>query len=496
MKTYITKPTSIKKSQIMTSGFSLSGKDYRFLKNNSRTNLISNYILKSYSGKEIGSEAYMLKSKHRFLKTVNLGKNFTLETSKFEYCKPINKVYPKFGDILIAKDGGGDGLGESSIYNLDNKEKIDSVSAGIIGIRVEESLKHYIFGLLKTRHFKEFIDLNTPQGSTIRHSKKIALDYQIPFPTTANHPEPQQVQDLVSVLVQNIIDKEEQIKAKNALIDQLIEAELKDNQKDNTFTYKLPKISEIKREGRMDTGLYEEKFKRKFNPILNYVHGTKTLAELKFTTKKGPNLAVSVIGQSYYSKNKKTIEFQKLILSKNVDDSGGIRSVQYIGNLKKLPIVEDGDFMLFARGDIGKVLFVDENLAGSTSNFDVFFISSKKPLHIKLYSMLFLKYLRNIKFWGLYAVQGSAAPSLTDYHLKLVKIPSFPELKQQEIANEYYNIVEPNQNLTLENYLELEKQRNLKLGIFQLNMEIFDLRDKLEDLVDRIVNEQPIGINF
>jgi len=44
--------------------------------------------------------------------------------------------------------------------------------------------------------------------------------------------------------------------------------------------------------------------------------------------------------------------------------------------------------------------------------------------------------------------------------------------------------------------LEKEKARNEKLGIFQLNMEIFDLRETLENLVYKIVMEEKIKIEF
>ena len=75
-------------------------------------------------------------------------------------------------------------------------------------------------------------------------------------------------------------------------------------------------------------------------------------------------------------------------------------------------------------------------------------------------------------------------------------IPNFPDLKQQEIAKEYYNKIDKNQNLTLESYLEKETTRNQQIGIFQLNMEIFSLREKLEDLIDKIINDSPIEISW
>ena len=44
--------------------------------------------------------------------------------------------------------------------------------------------------------------------------------------------------------------------------------------------------------------------------------------------------------------------------------------------------------------------------------------------------------------------------------------------------------------------LEKEKIRNREIGIYQLNMEIFSLREQLEDLVHKIVMEEKIELRF
>jgi restriction endonuclease S subunit len=257
MKSYTIPVKSISKfSNTDFSLYSFSARDYRqlLLENTNTVKLKDLLEYKEKVGKEIGSEAYMNKSKYRFLKTVNISSNFLLDESSIEFCRPENKIFPKKNEILIAKDGGGNGLGEVSLYPHENKENIDSLSAGIIAIKVKEEKRNYVFGFLKSQHFKDFVDLNTAQGSTIRHSKLVALDYEIPFPTTKNNPNPEQVENLVSLIVQNIIDKEEQIKLKNKRIDELIEKELKENQKAGSFSYNYPRISEIvDREFRLDT---------------------------------------------------------------------------------------------------------------------------------------------------------------------------------------------------------------------------------------------------
>ena len=83
----------------------------------------------------------------------------------------------------------------------------------------------------------------------------------------------------------------------------------------------------------------------------------------------------------------------------------------------------------------------------------------------------------------------------SDQFLK-IPLPNFTDSKQQEIAKEYYNKIDKNQNLTLENFLQKETARNQQIGIFQLNMEIFTLREKLEDVIDKIINDLPIEINL
>lgn len=211
MQSYITKPKSVKRKEIVGRGWSFSTRDYRFLYEKSNNVMMLQGFLKekAKTGREIGSESYMKKSQYRFLKTVNISNNFCLDESSIEYCKPDNKIFPQKDDILIVKDGGGNGLGQICIYNKDNRNHLDSISAGIITLNVKEEWRYYVLGILKSNHFKEFVDLNTSQGSTIRHSKLVALQYKIPIPTPKNNPNLKAFEELVSCLVQNTIDKEE-----------------------------------------------------------------------------------------------------------------------------------------------------------------------------------------------------------------------------------------------------------------------------------------------
>ena len=489
MKSYISQVSTINRNSFNNRNFSLSGKDYRQLKVSKNNKPLSGYIKKSYQGKEIGSASYMKHSKYRFLKTTNLTDSFGLSEESIEYCRPENIAHPQFGDILIAKDGGGEGLGESAIYNLENRDKTDSVSAGVLGMRVSGEDRYYLLGLIKSQHFKNFVDLNTPQGSTIRHSKKVSLLYPVPLPQNS------EIQKLISIITQNILDKEGQIKLKNKKIDELIENELKENQKSNTFEYQLPRIFELKKELRVDTGLYEQEFKKNDFLISNYCDGYQNIFDLGFTVSRGQNLQISSIGLSIYSEDKKD-NFYTLILSKYFKNRV-FEKVSYLGSGRKLKTIKKGDIIFSCRGEMGRSVIFPEQPSKMITNIDNVHISSKSSsLNEKIYLFCFFGYLKKVNILDSIACTGSGAPSFTQYQFEKLKIPNFPNLRQKEIVKEYYNPIEKNSELNFENYLEKERVRNTEAGIFQLNMELFSLREKLEDLVDKIVREERIDISL
>ena len=86
-------------------------------------------------------------------------------------------------------------------------------------------------------------------------------------------------------------------------------------------------------------------------------------------------------------------------------------------------------------------------------------------------------YYRNKEYFDKIKDKANGGGIKLNHLEKYIKIPNFSDLKQKRIAKEYYNIIDKNNNINLENYLDLEKKRNLNLGIFQLNMEIFDLKN-------------------
>ncbi len=487
---YISKPNTISSSRFQLSRSSLCPKDYRKLYLKSKiSDTLLDHISNQFQGEEIGSDAYMKKSNHRFLKTVNITPRFTIDENSIEYCKPINSRHPKNGDILIVKDGAGDGLGEVCLYNLANKDSNDGISAGVLAINIKPEIRYYVLGLLKSNHFKDFINLNTPEGSTIRHSKKIALNYPIIHPSKKNNEQPEFIEKYVSIIVQNIINKEFQIKEKTSRVDEIINSELSKNKsKQNKIS--LPKLSEIVSNNfRLDTGLYNEKYKHVIKKIENYPNGYLKINSLKHKWISGCTPEVFI-------ENEKG-KFWWIAVG---DLSYGLYYKHIKRFILKSPIqniVKDGDILITRKGaTVGKLnLFFEQDNLPAFVNEDLKVLRIDTELFNKIFIGLFLNnnhgqtQLLNKGSKG--TKQGLTNPNITD-----CIIPNFPNELKVSISKEYHNPLKPNKNLNLENYLTSEINRNNQLGIFELNMEVLKLRNKLELIVDKVIKEEKIEIEF
>jgi hypothetical protein len=489
MKTYYKKSSSIKISWLSQKEFnknSLCSRDYRELQTlNNNTYILSDFIISKSTWKEIGSDSYMKRSKYRFLKTVNISDWFLLDEARVEYCKPENKIFPKKWDILLVKDWWWSWLWEVWYYNMDNENNYDSLSSWLIRISVKKEKKFYILWLLKSKHFKTYIDLNTAQGSTIRHSKQIWLSYEIPFPSKNNHEEPEKIENFVSLIVQNLIDKEEQIKRKNEIIDEKIEKELRENQRVSEQVYKFPRISEIREDWRFDTWLYKEDYKCLYNLILDYKNKYFFLKKEDISWWNTPKKRIFEPSKKEYLWFTPTDINRWLLWEKKY-----IKSEKY--NLWK-----DYCLLFSNRSNCWEgILYSPEFYNWWHHNQGIYRKQfNKNDLQNNIFiltlynSSLYKALISDIATWATF-------PELRMEQYVNIPLPNFDDLKQEEIAKEYYNKIDKNNDLNFEDYLEKEKVRNKELWIFQLNMEIFILKEILENIVDKIVMDKKIDISF
>jgi restriction endonuclease S subunit len=485
MTSYIIRPTTITRDEVLASEYSWSSKDFRKFKiKNTNNKFIKELIKFENVGEQINVEEYLSFDTSCYLGTISGMDNLIYNPKNGERISPI--VYKKStkklekGDVIVSRNAS---LGKISIISNDTNVILNG---GLSYLRFIESYKFYTMAFFMVNYGSEYLISLTSGGGTQQNAKRQnVLDIPIPFPTTANNPNLEDVQKLVSLIVQNIIHKEEQIKLKNIQIDELIERELYDNQGSGSYEYKYPTREEMMSEGRMDTGLYEREFRKIDFLIKNYKMGSEKHETFvkKYFSGSTPNFIETVDKSKPFFIRPTEMTTSRVYLSLrnvrlNIKDTTRIDETEGIILPRK-----GGTYCLYKPSNMDAIIGDSVKFAFYNKDVNTCFISCL------LTSRLIQKYLNIVK-------QKTNGGSLTESNLSNIPIPSFPEPKQKEIASLYYNKIDVCEDLNLENYLELQMVRNSQLGIFQLNMEIFDLRNKLETLVDKIVNEQPIIIEL
>lgn len=499
MSKYLNTPETISFNEIAEKKFSLSAPQYKTLLIKNENCLfvrefLSRDLHNSDLGNEVGSLNYIGESTHFFLRTKALQKYTFLPEINSETTRPI---YPKVfqqmnlskGDLLLSKDSN---IGEIVILDKDYPNHM--LSSALYRLPIIEKTKYYLLAFIKHPIFREQLDFLVPSGATIRHAKTLFLDCKIPLPNTNK----ENVMNYVSLLTQAIINKEILIRDRHEKIIELIEKELKENQKSNSYKFRYPTHNDILKTGRLDTGLYTNQFKCLNFEIRNYKNGFKTFNQLGYKITRGQNLQISNIGKSVYSENYKPNYYQ-LILSKYFTEYLTLTNISFLGNSRDLKIIKKGEIIFSGRGDLGRVIVQCEDSNKLITNIDNMHLTNlEEPLFKNIFIGLFLNFLRIKEYLNKIAITGSGANSFTKYQFALLPIPTFTEPKQKEISKLYHNPRnEINfENATLANYLELDNAFNENAGIYELDKSAKELKERLNEVIDKIANDENIEITF
>jgi len=445
---------------------SFSPSDYNSLDmQNKNFVLLRKLIHKPISGKEIGSKEYLRKSNKYFIRTRALTEDSYLLDYLSEGITPIrpqsfidNKL--KAGDILLCKDSN---VGEVVILNRDLPNY--SICGGLKILRAKKD-KYYLFAFLKSEFFKNQILLMTSRGATMKHSKELWMDAKIPYPNQKNS---QDIINSIERLVKLKIYKEAEFRRNYFKIITIIKNELDKNQKNKSFLYSFPTILDLKKELRLDAGLFCEDYKREQFRIKNYKYGTKNIFELGFYFKRGQNLQVSQIGRSIYSKRKKE-NFYKMVRPLNLSDFGTVGSYEYLGNQKDLQILENGEIVFSAEGTIGKFsVFMDIRDKTITNIHGITIFRKKKDEIESAFLGVFLGYLRKMKILDYISVGGQGG-SLAQRYWRNIKIPLFPRPLKKDLARRYF------------------------FGVLKIDKEIREIKTKIDYYINSIIHNKKIEI--
>ncbi len=471
-------------SQLMT--LSAANKNKSFVRD-----LLSRKLEFTDNGNEVGSINYISKSTKYFIRAKALQKESFLPSITEKTAISIRpQVFTDFklkeGDILISKDSN---IGEVVI--LDEDLPNHTISGALYKLPIKEN-KYYLFAFLKHSYFFNQLDLITPKGSTIRHSKTLFLDCNIPFPNQKNKDD---VIIYVELLTQSIINKEKEIGKKHKEILKQIEKELLGNQKDKGFNYELPNFKEIKNSNRVDAGYYCKDYQEKQYLIKNYKNGAKELMSWGYSSKRGQNLQISQIGKSIYSDTPKD-NFYTLIRPTNFSEFGTVEKFEYLGNPKELSTLNAGDIIFSAEGTIGKcTLFTNPKSRWITNIHGIVLKKKKQDIVESAFIACFLRFLRDFGTLDYISVGGQGG-SLAKKYWKDILIPNFSKQKQKNIASLYHNQVNYPQSLNLQNFLIEDQKWNKKAGIIEIDKSVKMTKKLLNKVLDKIVNNENVEIKF
>jgi hypothetical protein len=494
---YIATPKEISLTEILSSGFSLSPSQYKkVILPNPNYIFVKDFLSRELKftdlGNEVGSINYIWRSPYFFMRTKALQSHsyipdITPESTIPVMPKAFSQKNLKKDDVIISKDSN---IGEVVILDKDYPNIM--LSGALYKLPIKQ-WKYYLLAFLKHDFFREQLDFMVPKSATIRHAKTIFCDCKIPLPQTNQD----EVIEYVEVLTKSLIEKQKAIRQKHKQIHQLIENELLENQLPKEFRYEFPSLEEVKEVGRFDTNLFTPNFKKKEYLLKNYSNGFTDIFSLNFEISRGQNLQVANIGESVYSNNF-FLGFYALMLPKHLSKYGTIMKSEFLGNKKELKTLKKGDIIFGAEGfDKGRSIVILEDKSKTITNIHGITLHHLcGNIQLSIFVKCFLDYLRNEGMIDLYAVGGNGG-SLAQKYWSVIPFPNFPETKQKEITELYHNpAISLSTELTLENFLTNDSIFNEQAGILELDKIEKQLKARLDEVLDQIVNDVEVEIDF
>ncbi len=315
------------------------------------------------------------------------------------------------------------------------------------------------------------------------------LDCKIPMP---NQNATNTIQ-YVEILTQAIINKEKLIRQRHQDILNSIETELTSNQKPNNFKFQFPTYHEILEVGRLDTGLYSEKFKKIDFLVKNYADGFFFIDKNRLKSGSTPDIrhigsldilkyrwvtpthcsdfgvifqdeGINLRGQNNLN--------QDCILLVNRTSKGG--AGEYVG------IASYYNFKDFQKGHHNQGLYRIINYEHTQLIFILCFLNSD--------------FMR--KYCSGLAV-GSKMKELKMEQFLQIPFPNFPQAKQEAIASLYYkNLPYQISHCNLTNFLETDNAFNAQAGIYELDKTAKLLKTRLNEVIDDIICDREVEIRF
>ena len=348
----------------------------------------------------------------------------------------------------------------------------------------------YVYSFLRSDFFIEQVWSLLNRGLYPRVERDALDKILIPIP------EDWQKIELVTGLTQAIIDKESMIRVLHRKILDTLHSELTGGRTAEDFHYAHPTVDDIRILNRLDTGLYCREFKSFKHLVDNYESGSTCLSKLGVRSRRGPNLAVSVLGNSSISKQPKPDNWYQLIRPVNITEYGTLAKREWLGTKRKLPLLKKGDIVLGCEGfEKGRTFVVMEEIEKCTTNFHgtvLFWPEAEMRRIIAL--RCYLAYLRFRGIIDLVGVGGSGGHMSPEY-FDCLPIPVLPESIESDIAECYSSGLQPlKESVSPRNLIEVHRGRNEESGIWELDREMRELQSTLRQIQENIIRGEKARI--
>jgi hypothetical protein len=176
---------------------------------------------------------------------------------------------------------------------------------------------------------------------------------------------------------------------------------------------------------------------------------------------------------------------------------GTMNIIQYLGTPKKLPLLRQGDVVIGEAGfQKGRSIVLVEAYDKCTTNAHGLCARRDDGDLVKsIFFRCIFNWYRNARLVDIMGVGGSGGHLSPSYFDDYIRIPRVPRGKQEEIASLYHNPVpEPETAVTLDGFVDLHRQRNENLGIWELDGEMKSLTVRLHDVQEHIINGESVAV--
>jgi len=486
---YITIPNEVSINEIETNNYCLAPSKYSAFRPNTNVNFqtLDSLITESISKKRI------VKNEKYFYSEIGSIEISTGEVDGIEYwgleLPSENPKITKQGDILLSTVRtyrGGIGF-----VGFNKKNSVCTPALTVIREVSPLITKEYLLSILRTPFFIEQILGFQNRGMYPRLDKSAMEHILIPVPKR------KELIEYVSVLTKAYYEKIQLISNRHKEILEIIQTEIINNQKKNSFNFEFPSFNELEN-NRLDATYYSEKHKSLMFPTLNYKNGYLPLTEQGLELKPGPSLEIRLLGTRIDS-DKHIDGFYRLITPKQILNNGTVKNYEYIGTPKKIPTIQYGD-ILFGESGTGRSMVYLDNDNNTINNAHAHIlrpIKGKCSLNKAITVRCIMQYYKEIGIIDCITVGGSGG-HLSPSYFDRVFIPTFPEEIQNKVAGLYHkpNFKYDVAKCTLTDFLDTDSKFNITAGIYELNKTASYLKEKLDFAIDNIVNDRPVKILF